>query len=104
MSIEILTYKLTSDEPYSFFDEKRISKKRIFQVKRKGRSCSQCSKMLYEKYRYEVNPRTLQRWMNLLDNVNACANAHEIVKFIYYIVVGILWFGRRKICWGRMRF
>jgi transposase InsO family protein len=44
-------------------------RKEFFKLKIKGHSYNQCSKILYAKYRYEVNPRTLQRWMNRLDNL-----------------------------------
>ena len=45
-------------------------RKEFFNLKNKGHSYSQCSKILYAKYRYEVNHRTLQRWMNRLDNLD----------------------------------
>ena len=48
--------------------KKELIRKEFFKLKQKGHSYSQCSKILYAKYRYEVNPRTLQRWMNRLDN------------------------------------
>ena len=48
--------------------KKELVRKEFFKLKQKGHSYSQCSKILYAKYRYEVNPRTLQRWMNRLDN------------------------------------
>lgn len=45
-------------------------RKNFFKLKEKGHSYSQCSKILFAKYGYEVNPRTLQRWMHILDNVD----------------------------------
>ena len=48
--------------------KKEQIRKEFFKLKQKGHSYSQCSKILYAKYSYEVNPRTLQRWMNRLDN------------------------------------
>ena len=48
--------------------KKESARKEFFKLKQKGHSYSQCSKILYAKYRYEVNPRTLQRWMNRWDN------------------------------------
>jgi len=48
--------------------KKELIRKEFFKLKRKGHSYSQCSKILYGKYKYEVHPRTLQRWMNRLDN------------------------------------
>jgi len=50
--------------------KKENIRKEFFKLKQKGHSYSQCSKILYAKYNYEVNLRTLQRWMNKLDNVN----------------------------------
>lgn len=49
--------------------KKESIRKEFFKLKLKGHSYSQCSKILFAKYKYEVNPRTLQRWMNKLDNV-----------------------------------
>ena len=48
--------------------KKELIRKEFFKLKLKGHSYSQCSKILYGKYKYEVNLRTLQRWMNKLDN------------------------------------
>jgi hypothetical protein len=50
--------------------KKELIRKEFFKLKEKGHSYSQCSKILYGKYKYEVNPRTLQRWINRLDNVD----------------------------------
>jgi len=49
--------------------KKELVRKEFFKLKQKGHSYSQCSKILYGKFKYEVNPRTLQRWMNRLDNI-----------------------------------
>lgn len=48
--------------------KKELIRKEFFKLKQKGHSYFQCSKILYAKQGYEVNPRTLQRWMNRLDN------------------------------------
>jgi len=48
--------------------KKELVRKEFFKLKQKGHSYSQCSKILYGKYRYESHPRTLQRWMSRLDN------------------------------------
>jgi len=50
--------------------KKELIRKEFFKLKQKGHSYSQCSKILYAKHNYEVNPRTLQRWMNKLDNID----------------------------------
>lgn len=50
--------------------KKELIRKEFFKLKQTGHSYSQCSKILYGKYKYEVNPRTLQRWMNKLDNID----------------------------------
>jgi len=50
--------------------KKEEIRKLFFKLKLKGHSYAQCSKILYAKYKYEVNPRTLQRWINRLDNSN----------------------------------
>lgn len=50
--------------------KKELIRKEFFKLKAKGHSYSQCSKILYAKYNYEVHSRTLQRWMNKLDNSN----------------------------------
>ncbi len=50
--------------------KKELIRKEFFKLKQKGHSYFQCSKILYGKYKYEVHPRTLQRWMNKLDNVD----------------------------------
>lgn len=50
--------------------KKELVRKEFFKLKQKGRSYSQCNKILYGKFKYEVNPRTLQRWMNRLDNID----------------------------------
>jgi len=50
--------------------KKEEIRKIFFKLKNKGHSYSQCSKIIYAKYNYEVNPRTLQRWMNRLDNID----------------------------------
>ena len=50
--------------------KKEEIRKIFFKLKNRGHSYSQCSKILYAKYSYEVNPRTLQRWMNRLENVD----------------------------------
>ncbi|MEA3248086.1 MAG: DDE-type integrase/transposase/recombinase [Nanoarchaeota archaeon] len=47
--------------------KKELVRKEFFKLKQKGHSYSQCSKILYAKYSYEVSSRTLQRWMNRLD-------------------------------------
>ena len=48
--------------------KKELIRKEFFKLKERGHSYSQCSKILYAKYKYEAHPRTLQRWMNRLDN------------------------------------
>ena len=48
--------------------KKELIRKEFFKLKIKGHSYSQCSKIIYGKFKYEVAPRTLQRWMNKLDN------------------------------------
>lgn len=50
--------------------KKEEIRKIFFKLKNKRHSYSQCSKILYAKHNYEVNPRTLQRWMNRLDNLD----------------------------------
>lgn len=50
--------------------KKEDIRKIFFKLKSKGHSYSQCSKILYAKYSYEVNSRTLQRWMNRLENID----------------------------------
>jgi putative transposase len=45
-------------------------RKEFFNLKDKGHSYSQCSKILYAKFRYDVNPRTLQRWNERLLKTN----------------------------------
>ena len=47
--------------------KKELVRREFFKLKLKGHSYSQCSKILYAKYKYEVNPRTLQRWSNKLN-------------------------------------
>jgi hypothetical protein len=51
--------------------EKEQIRKEFFKLKLKGHSYNQCRKILYAKYNYEVHNRTLQRWMNKLDNEEA---------------------------------
>lgn len=48
--------------------KKELLRKEFFKLKQKGHSYLQCSKILYGKYKYEIHPRTLQRWTNRLDN------------------------------------
>lgn len=48
--------------------KKELVRKEFFKLKQNGHSYSQCSKILYAKYKYEIHPRTLQRWTNRLDN------------------------------------
>ena len=55
---------------FTYSMKKELIRKEFFKLKLKGHSYSQCSKILYAKYIYEVSPRTLQRWMNKLDNIN----------------------------------
>ncbi|MBU4502246.1 MAG: DDE-type integrase/transposase/recombinase [Nanoarchaeota archaeon] len=50
--------------------KKEIIRKEFFKLKLKGHSYSQCRKILFVKYGYETHTRTLQRWMNKLDNIN----------------------------------
>lgn len=49
--------------------KKEEIRKIFFKLKNKGHSYSQCSKILYAKYNYEVTSRTLQRWINKLDYI-----------------------------------
>ena len=48
--------------------KKELIRKEFFKLKLKGHSYSQCRKILFAKYNYETHTRTLQRWMNKLDN------------------------------------
>ena len=48
--------------------KKELIRKEFFKLKLKGHSYSQCRKILFAKYKYETHTRTLQRWMNRLDN------------------------------------
>ena len=48
--------------------KKELIRKKFFNLKLKGHSYNQCRIILKAKYDYEVNNRTLQRWMNKLDN------------------------------------
>ena len=50
--------------------KKELIRKEFFKLKLKGHSCNQRRKILYAKYNYEIHNRTLQRWMNKLDNFN----------------------------------
>lgn len=50
--------------------KKELIRREFFKLKDKGHSYSQCSNILYGKFKYVVHPRTLQRWMNRLDNIN----------------------------------
>src|SRR3989339_607189 len=45
-------------------------RKEFFKLKNNGHSYSQCSKILYAKFRYEVTPRTLQRWNEKLMKID----------------------------------
>jgi len=48
--------------------KKELIRKEFFKLKFKGHSYNQCRKILKAKYDYEVNNRTLQRWMYNLDH------------------------------------
>ncbi|MCK5321454.1 hypothetical protein KAJ38_02655, partial [Candidatus Pacearchaeota archaeon] len=50
--------------------KKELIRKEFFRLKIKGHSYNQCRKILFAKYNYEIHNRTLQRWMNKLDNVD----------------------------------
>jgi len=50
--------------------KKEEIRKMFFKLKFKGHSYNQCRKILLAKHSYEVTIRTLQRWMNRLDNTN----------------------------------
>lgn len=50
--------------------EKGFIRKEFFKLKLKGHSYNQCKKILFAKYNYRIHNRTLQRWMNRLDNLN----------------------------------
>ena len=50
--------------------EKSTIRKIFFKLKLKGHSYNQCRKILFAKYNYEVQNRTLQRWMHKLDNID----------------------------------
>ena len=50
--------------------KKEKIRKIFFKLKLKGHSYNQCRKILFVKHNYEVHNRTLQRWMNKLDNLD----------------------------------
>lgn len=50
--------------------KKELIRKKFFKLKLKGHSYNQCRIILKAKYDYEVNGRTLQRWMHKLDTSN----------------------------------
>lgn len=50
--------------------KKEEIRKIFFKLKFKGHSYNQCRKILFVKYKYETHTRTLQRWMNKLDNID----------------------------------
>ena len=89
--------------------KKELIRKEFFKLKQKGHSYSQCSKILYGKYKYEAHPRTLQRWMNRLDNYDNWNLKDEsrrpkninrkITKKVEEKVVSI----KRKTGWGEKK-
>ena len=48
--------------------KKEQIRKEFFKLKLRGHSYNQCRKILFAKFNYEVHDRTLQRWMNRLEN------------------------------------
>lgn len=48
--------------------KKEMIRKEFIKLKNEGHSYSQCRKILIAKYDYGVHARTLQRWINRLDN------------------------------------
>ena len=48
--------------------KKELIRREFFKLKLKGHSYNKCRKILNAKYGYEVHSRTLQRWMDKLDN------------------------------------
>ena len=48
--------------------KKEEIRKEFFKLKFKGHSYNQCRKIILAKHKYEIHNRTLQRWMNRLDN------------------------------------